>query len=181
MPEVRDKAIIRSALSVDRIWGAYALGDLDDALFADATWFMCSKTSTALALLYTGFSTPIIYMQGKPPEIQSLLSEVDSLQPLHFTVKEEALAVMAQAGHITKQQTMLRMVLNSAANAQTNTAATRLGARDIPAIKRLYQDGASSGEAPDFVSNAMIENGIYFGVVDGVNLLADRNASGRTR
>jgi ribosomal protein S18 acetylase RimI-like enzyme len=49
---------------------------------------------------------------------------------------------------------------------------TRLGAADVTALERLYADGASTGESPDFFYGSMVTDGIFFGLYEGDALVA---------
>ena len=55
---------------------------------------------------------------------------------------------------------------------QVSDRVTRLGAKDVPAIERLYADGESTGESPDFFYGSMVTDGVFFGVYKGEDLIA---------
>jgi hypothetical protein len=42
-----DRAEIRSPLERDRIWAAYALGDLDDGMFEQCEWYAAGASRDA--------------------------------------------------------------------------------------------------------------------------------------
>ncbi|HEX4915985.1 MAG TPA: GNAT family N-acetyltransferase, partial [Vicinamibacterales bacterium] len=43
---------------------------------------------------------------------------------------------------------------------------------DAVALTRLYQDGESTGESPDFFYPAMLESGTFFGMFEGGEIVA---------
>jgi predicted GNAT family acetyltransferase len=68
---------------------------------------------------------------------------------------------------------MWRMLLDPAAfGAAAVTGAVRLTMADLPALQQLYADGEASGEAPDFFSPEMLNQGVFFGVREGEALVA---------
>jgi predicted GNAT family acetyltransferase len=48
----------------------------------------------------------------------------------------------------------------------------RLSVADYPALLRLHADGEPAGEAPDFFSPDMVEQGIFYGIFEGDELAA---------
>jgi ribosomal protein S18 acetylase RimI-like enzyme len=48
----------------------------------------------------------------------------------------------------------------------------RLDASDVEALVRLYADGESTGESPDFFYASMVTDGVFFGVYKGAELIA---------
>ena len=51
-------------------------------------------------------------------------------------------------------------------------ATVRLAARDLPALQKLYADGQSSGESPDFFYPSMVTDGVFHGIYEGAALVA---------
>jgi len=48
----------------------------------------------------------------------------------------------------------------------------RLGASDLADLRRLYEDGQPAGEAPDFFSPSMLDQGVFFGIREEGVLIA---------
>jgi ribosomal protein S18 acetylase RimI-like enzyme len=53
-----------------------------------------------------------------------------------------------------------------------NASTVRLGIENIEQIKELYADGLANSEAPDFFSENMVRNGVFFGIRKGEELVA---------
>ena len=68
---------------------------------------------------------------------------------------------------------MLRMALEADRFPGTTMDQTiRLGPGDLESVTVLFHDGDEAGEAPDCFLPTMLENGIYFGVHEGADLVA---------
>ena len=73
---------------------------------------------------------------------------------------------------VTAERLMWRMVMEPWVASGDRSAVTRLVAGDVPALERLYADGESSGESPDFFYPSMVSDGMFFGVYEDHALAA---------
>lgn len=173
MPALRDPAIIRSILSTDPAWSVYALGDLAPGFFERCLWFQPRDGAPALALLFSGFSTPVLFTIGEPSAIAAMLDEVGCEPALYLHVRPEIVPVLATRYRIVEQKDMLRMVLDAPAFLPAPIeGAERLGPADIEELARLYDDGKESREVPDFFFPSMLDEGVFFGVREAGELVA---------
>jgi len=64
--ELTGKSQILAYLETDRLYSAYAVGDLEPALFAHCEWFGAEREGRlqALALHYGGLGFPIVFLMG---------------------------------------------------------------------------------------------------------------------
>ena len=62
MARLIQREAILAVLVQDRPWAAYALGDLAPGFFDKCVWF--ASDGGALALVYLGFSTPVLIALG---------------------------------------------------------------------------------------------------------------------
>ncbi|MCW5850719.1 MAG: GNAT family N-acetyltransferase [Anaerolineae bacterium] len=110
----QDKARIRAFLERDRLWGAYALGDLEPALFPHCLWGVASdaRGDVALVLLFQALTPPGLLTFGDPQGAIAILSE--ALQPAHvfFMIATEHLAALRELYEIGALDPMLRMVVD---------------------------------------------------------------------
>src|SRR5258706_15624776 len=67
---------------------------------------------------------------------------------------------------------MWRMVLDPASFERPATDAVRLSLADYPALLRLHGDGAAADEAPYFFAPYMVEQGVFYGLYEGTELVA---------
>jgi ribosomal protein S18 acetylase RimI-like enzyme len=173
MPSLCDPAAIRAILAIDRPWSLYALGDLAPGLIERCSWFQSRTEPRALVLLYRGFSVPVVFALGRPEDIASLLPEIDTEPKLYLHVRPEIVPVLETRYRIPRKKRMWRMLLDPKKYSPTSmVTAVRLGPADLAAVKRLYSDGETTGEAPEFFSESMLAQGVFFGLREGPELVA---------
>lgn len=165
MPLLTDPNSIRGRLRADRVWSVYALGDLLPAAFAKSQWF-----EPDLTLVYRDYGTCILFAMGEG-SVAEALGHVS--WPVHLQVQPPAMDVAERLAAVTNRTRMWRMGWSGDRSGWVDTArARRLTAADVPALTRLYADGESSGEAPDFFFPSMVEDGVFFGVFHGDEIVA---------
>jgi ribosomal protein S18 acetylase RimI-like enzyme len=163
MPLLTDKTQIRAILRRDPAWCVYAIGDLSPRMFPKCRWF-----APDLTMVLHDYGTSILFADGTG-SIREALDHVT--WPVHLQVQPDALGEIARHADVTNVKQMIRMAW---AGGSTRVAdrVTRLGAADVPAIERLYADGKSTGESPDFFYASMVTDGVFFGVHKGEELIA---------
>ncbi len=171
MPETRNKNTIRKALSTDRAWSAYALGDLEPDLFEKTSWFLSDCAAPSIALLFRAFETPVLFTHGTAFGIEKILKEIENEKRMFLSVRPDVLALVQERFLVSDQQLMLRMV-HHGTRVACNFSAVRLQSNQVSKLKTLYADGDETGEAPDFFAEYMVEQGSFFGVFDGDELAA---------
>jgi ribosomal protein S18 acetylase RimI-like enzyme len=163
MPLLTDKDQIRSLLKTDPRWCVYALGDLTERMFHKCRWFMPD-----LALVLHDYGTTILFAHGAG----SIREALDHCSwPVHVQVREDALEEIERHVRVTNVKQMWRMAWNGG-ETEISEQATRLRELDVPALRKLYADGESTGEAPDFFYDSMVPHGVFFGVYEGSELVA---------
>ncbi len=111
MPVLRDQAAIRSILSADPGWSVYALGDLAPGFFEHTLWVQPTDRAPALALLFRGFSTPVLFAFGEAQAFAGTLDEIGDEPSLYLHVRPEIVPVLAGRYRIVELKDMLRMAL----------------------------------------------------------------------
>jgi RimJ/RimL family protein N-acetyltransferase len=173
MPRLTDPSLIRALLETDRPWAAYALADLAPGFFEHCEWRGSHEGEGAVILLYRAFEIPVLITVGAAPTVASLLDEIRDVPEMYLSIRPEILPLIKARYDMLAEAAMWRMVLNPAAfGAPTANEAVPLTAADLPALLQLYADGEASGEAPDFFSPQMLEQGVFFGVREGEVLVA---------
>ena len=176
MPQITDQATIRAILETDRPWTAYALADLEPGFFEHATWFDAIGETPALALVYTAFATPVLITLGRMPELAAILHEMEStLNPpeLYAVVRPEVIPLLMERYHLSHEIAMQRMVLDPTQyHPSMSDNVVRLGLADLEAVQSLYADGAASGEAPDWFSQEMLAQGVFYGIREAEKIVA---------
>jgi ribosomal protein S18 acetylase RimI-like enzyme len=173
MPRIADKAAIRAILNTDRRWAAYALGDLAPALFGDCEWFCATADRQAIALVYRAFEIPVLFTLGQAAAVEGILEEIADEPRMYLSIRPEILPLIKERYAVRDETAMWRMVLDrSKFRPEPMGACARLGPMAVQELGQLYTDGRATGEAPTFFVPRMLEEGVYFGVREGGDLVS---------
>jgi ribosomal protein S18 acetylase RimI-like enzyme len=173
MAPLRDRAAIRSLLSTDRPWSVYALGDLAPGFFEQCDWFASHTQPPALALIFRGFTVPVLFTLGPAAVVASLLDEIALEPSVYLHVRPEIVPVLQTRYLIPHPKPMWRMVLELPKfRAAPIAGGNRLRAADLPALNQLYADGKAAGEVPEFFFASMLAQGVFFGIREKNELIA---------
>jgi RimJ/RimL family protein N-acetyltransferase len=156
-----DRPAIREILLPDAAYTAYALAQLDPALFRLAEWYMATgKNSRALLLHSRGGLGRALFSMGDPDALDALLGLHPGPRFSFGSFRPEHRPAVERYFMFTRPQTMLRMSVSSARFKKVEREAKRLTGRDIAAVNRLYatEGGSSTYQARH------VEDGVYFGV-----------------
>lgn len=164
MPRLTDPRDIRTILRRDPVWGVYALGDLAPGMFTKTRWF-----APDLTLVLHDFGTNILFAMGTG-SVREALDHVT--WPVHLQVQADALEEVARHAIVAETRLMWRMGRSGGTLRSATHAATRLGPDHVPALQRLYADGDTTGEAPDFFFPSMVTDGVFYGIYEDEALVA---------
>lgn len=161
-------------MRADPVWAVYALADLAPAQAAHCRWHVAGASSAAIALVYSGFETPIFWANGSAEELAPLSDELFSAPRLILQIRPAVEPLVRARYTEVTLDPMWRMALapdsfRPVAGAPTDR---RLSAADLPALERLYSDGSQGGQQPDFFHASMLEAGVFWGAWQGDELLA---------
>ncbi len=159
---ITDRDAIAAFLRTDRLYAAYAMGDLDGPHRRRATWGIAYDTSgrpVALAEHHEGLVPQPLFLMGDPDGCRSLLESVVKPRDAYFQASEQHEAVMRSFYELEAPTAMLRMVVDRDSFVPFAGTAERLAPADIDDLNRLYQLGFSTG-----FPTSVLEDGIYFGV-----------------
>lgn len=168
--ETRDRDAILRLLQPDRVFAAYAIGDLEPSLFDQCQWVVAEHESgsAALALLFKGFEPPALLTFGDPQGIALILSA--AIRPA------AAYAVFAEwhrpslEAHYALEGTkrMLRMVWSeSAPLPRSSPLVFRVGGDRLAELQSLYRLYADACFGP-----YQLMQGIFYGVERDGRLVA---------
>jgi GNAT superfamily N-acetyltransferase len=170
---VSDVGEIRKLLETDRAWAAYALGDLAPDFFEHCLWFRPPGASGALAMLYRAFTPAVLFAQGDPAAIATILDEFSAEPRIYLHVRPDMLPVLETRYDVIELRRMSRMVLQCDRYRSMSTSdVVRLSSAHESAVKQLFDDGASSGENPDFFHPSMLDAGVFYGLWEAAELVA---------
>jgi len=159
---VSDRDTVAAFLRTDRLYAAYAIGDLDGPQRRRATWGMAYDAAgrpIALAEHHEGLVPQPLFVMGDPEGVRRLLETVIKPRDAYFQAREEHEAVMDALYELEAPTAMLRMVVDRDTFTPFAGPADRLLPPDIDELNRLYQLGFRTG-----FPTSILSDGIYFGV-----------------
>ena len=160
--EVSDRDEIASFLRTDRLYAAYALGDLDSSGRRRMTWGIAHGAggrSVALAMHHEGLVPQPLFVMGDLDGVREVLASVIKPRDAYFQASGEHQAVLGELYQLEAPLAMLRMVVDRDTFRPFAGPAERLGPGDIEDLNRLYQLGFRTG-----FPISVVEDGIYYGV-----------------
>lgn len=159
---VSDRAEIAAFLRTDRLFAAYALGDLDGPNRRRVAWGMAfdeAGNPTAVAMHHEGLVPQPLFLMGDPIGCRAILDSVIKPRDAYLMATEELDASVAPLYELESPVAMLRMVVDRRSFKPHAGPAERLTAVDIEDLNRLYQLGFRAG-----FPASVVEDGIYYGV-----------------
>lgn len=169
-----DKREIYAFVQRDPVYAAYAIGDLEDAMFADTAWYLVEANGAArgLALLYSGLEPPILLTMGEPEAVAAALATMPLPERIYMAAQCEHLPAIERVYDFSADR--IRRMVRMNVTAETFRAAMsgqdlpahsvrRLGFDDLPAIEALYRHGGAY--APDAFHPRQVADGVFYGVL----------------
>jgi RimJ/RimL family protein N-acetyltransferase len=159
---VSDRAEISAFLRTDRLYAAYALGDLDGPNRGRVAWAMAYDDlgrPTALAMHHEGLVPQPLFLMGAPDGCRAILEHVLKPRDAYLQGTELHEAAIRDLYELDAPVTMLRMVTDRETFTPFAGPAERLTALDVEDLNRLYQLGFRAGFPP-----SAVEEGVYYGV-----------------
>lgn len=159
---VSDRDEIAAYLRTDRLYAAYALGDLDGPNRSRVAWGMCHDEAgrpSALVMHHEGLVPQPLFLMGAPDGCRTILESV--LKPRDAYVQGTQIHEIAirDLYDLDRPVQMLRMVVDGRTFQPFAGPAERLTALDIDDLNRLYQLGFRAG-----FPTSVVEDGVYYGV-----------------
>lgn len=159
---VTDRGEIAAFLDTDRLFAAYALGDLDGPNRRRVAWGMAyddAGAATAIAMHHEGLVPQPLFLMGDPGGVRAILDSVIKPRDAYLMATAELDAAVAPLYELQAPVAMLRMVVDRKSFAPLAGPAERLTAVDIDDLNRLYQLGFRAG-----FPASVVEDGIYYGI-----------------
>ncbi|GAB4565107.1 MAG: hypothetical protein Kow0047_15400 [Anaerolineae bacterium] len=171
----QDEEQLRELLGRDRVYNAYALGDLEPALMAHCRWFVAGRgrKPEALLLLFERLDPPVLFCYGDPAGLRVIVDGLCWPSTVYFSGLESHMEALAPRLEFSDVTPMWRMAVSAEAFTPVPAEGVqRLQPRDIDPLRRLYAAGEADGTAPDAFSPYQLEEGMFFGVWEAGELVA---------
>ena len=170
--QLTDRARILAYLHSDRVYAAYAIGDLDEGLFEQCAWRVAEEAGRprALAMVYAGFDPPILFLMGDSDGVAALLQESARIRRACPMAQEKHLPALGQyyCWSTDNLWPMWRMALRLTPNVEFSPAGvTRLTWQDTDRLRALYALGGG-----DAFASAQINLGVFYGLEQDGQLVA---------
>lgn len=169
LEKLTDERVILACLQHDRIYAAYAVGDLEPALFPSTTWYGAIDAGPieALLMVYHGLVPPVLFVMGVPEGTGFLLHAADLPAHVFVTCRSRHLPVVQAHYRFPDVRPMLRMRVRPAdfLPCDFEGAAVRLTSADGSLLEALYAQGGDF--APDAFSPRQLDDGVFHGIFDG--------------
>lgn len=167
---VSDMATIRSILAPRVEYTAYALGQLEPALFPRTRWYYArGTTGTGLVLHSRGGLGDATFVLGDPDAVAAVLSIHPGPAQTYATCQPQHLEVLRRCYRLANQQPMIRMGVTKASfQPLTGQETVVLSGIDIRKVNALY--GSEGG--PSYYIPEHIDSGVYRGIVSEGRLAA---------
>lgn len=156
-----DKDEILAFLQQDRVYAAYAIGDLEPSLFAQCQWFGVEDDGEmrALALFFTGLQPPALFTMGDTDGVAAILDSALQPERAYFTCRAEHLPVVEVSYALDEIEEMFRMAIAPADFRPIPGRTIKLDISHLDALHQLYRLGGGDAFAP-----YQLRDGIYYGV-----------------
>ncbi|MFQ5858858.1 MAG: GNAT family N-acetyltransferase [Anaerolineae bacterium] len=156
-----NKEQILAFLQQDRIYAAYAIGDLEPSLFAQCQWFGAEDDGKmqALSLFFTGLQPPALFTMGDTDGLAAILDSALQPERAYFTCRAEHLPVVEAYYDLDEIEHMFRMAITPADFRSVSGPTIKLDLSHLDALRQLYRLGGGDAFAP-----YQLQDGIYYGV-----------------
>ena len=157
-------------LSSDRLYAAYALGELEGEGRTRPRFGMAydeTEQPIALVMHHDGLVPQPLFLMGEPDGCRAILAEVFRPREAYFAARPEHQAAVATLYDLDASSALLRMAVDRRTFRPFAGHADRLLPSDIDGLNRLYQLGFGAGFPP-----SVLREGVYYGVRVGGRLVA---------
>jgi ribosomal protein S18 acetylase RimI-like enzyme len=168
--QVEEREEIATFLRTDRLYAAYALGDLDAASRRRAAWGMAYGADGlphGVAMQHLGLPPQPLFLMGDPDACRAILATEVRPRYAFVQARHDLAPAFNDLYRVDLPAALLRMVVDRASFEPYLGGAERLVPADIGDLNRLYQLGLGAG-----FPASILEDGVYYGVRVGGRLVA---------
>lgn len=165
----RDRELLLSFLSRDRLYAAYAIADLDDREFPRTRWGIAVEDGrpVAVAMEYRGLSPQPLFVMGSPEGIRAVLGDTIRTRVAYLASLPGVAAAIDDLYRLEPAAPMVRMWVDRESFRPVYGEAVRLDAADTRHLNRLYELGMTQ-----WLPSESVANGVYYGIRRGGRLVS---------
>lgn len=167
--ELTDKSKILTYLKTDRLYAAYAIGDLEPGMFEQCAWAGAIRVGrmAALALHFRGLTIPAFFLMGAPEGLRVIFERTLRPERVYLTCREAHVPVTRDFYTWDFETPMWRMAVDAASFRPTGGECVRLTPAHADQLATLFALGGGDAFAP-----AQMEHGVFYGVLEGNRVIA---------
>ncbi len=160
---------ILAFLERDRLYAAYAIGDLEPDMFQHTQWAVAEADGEprSLALLFTAMDLDILFLMGDAPGLAVVLGSALRPRRVYVNAMPHHLPVLRAYYLLGEPIRTVRMVLDVGAFRPASGQAVRLSPAYARQLERLYAMGQGNAFSP-----FQVAQGIFYGVTDHDRLVS---------
>lgn len=167
--KLTDKSRILTFLETDRLYAAYAIGDLEPEMFAQSAWAGAERDGRmeALVLYYTGLESPALLLMGDADGLRAILEDALCPERVYLTCRTKHLPMTRGFYAWDETIPMWRMVLQPARFRPVAGNCVRLTPAHTDQLAELYALGGGDAFNP-----VQMQRGVFYGVLANGQLVA---------
>jgi ribosomal protein S18 acetylase RimI-like enzyme len=168
--KLTDSHEILTFLESDPSYAAYAIGDLEPALFAQTEWEGAEEDGQlrTIALLFRGLDPPPLFLMGDPAGLPTILRLGLRPERVYVTCRQRHLAAVRAFYRTEPPTPMWRMTLQPKDFRPIEAPQViALSPRHTDELERLYAQGGGDAFSP-----TQLATGVFYGVADRGRIVA---------
>lgn len=160
--KLTDKSEILAYLETDRLYAAYAIGDLEPGMFEQTTWAKAEEAGQlqTVVMLFRGLNPPALFLMGGTDGLRAILEEVLFPQRVYLTCRPEQLPITHDFYLWEETIPMWRMVLQPSSFRPVKGDCVRLESVHSNQLAELYTLYRISA-----FSLAQLQQGVFYGIL----------------
>ncbi len=167
--ELTDKTEILAFLVSDRLYAAYAIGDLEPELFAQTEWVGAKKAGhlSAITLCFQGLQPPALFLIGANEGLSVIFESGNRPEIVYFLCRPEHYLTTKKYYTWKKTLPMWRMVTDRVRYQAVEGDCVRLNTTHINQLVNLYGD-----EGADAFNPTQVPGGVFYGIFENNKLIS---------
>jgi GNAT superfamily N-acetyltransferase len=169
-----ERSQILPVLETDRLYAAYAIGDLEPGMFEDCTWYGAEEAGQlrSLALLYRGLTPPALFLMGEVDGLRVILDgeRPEDAEHVYLTCLQSCLEMTRDFYTWERTTPMWRMILPRGERVRVQDAAAHaipLAPAHAGQLTQLFALGGGLAFSPEQVAR-----GVFYGILAGDQVVA---------
>lgn len=164
-----DRSRLLTYLGTDRLYAAYAIGDLELGMFEQCVWAVAEAEGRiqALVLRFGGLDPPVLFLMGEAGGLRAILERTLRPERVYATCRPERMSLVREFYDWDDRRPMWRMALRPSWFRPVAADHTQLSPAHAGQLAELFTGGVADAFSP-----AQLQDGIFYGVFVGGKLVA---------